>query len=281
MPILFDQTRLVSVVRGYASTAIAAEAAPDSTTDDYAADQQKVNVRKTIDFLLPIVRQTGACSVLDVGCGVGVMVDTLCQHGLDAYGVDMAPVARYWAAHALSPQHFAVVDPHTMQLPFADGVLDFVFSFGVIEHVGTSDGHADRLVDYHAIRQQWLHEVLRVIKPGGFLLIGGPNRNFPLDVAHGPDSRASRFERWLSERLRVSVHAPWGDNFLWGYGDLARYLSGRNYSLRGLSIADYVGFSRVPGLFRWAVRVYVRYMPETLLATGFNPWLMALIRKEG
>lgn len=277
---MFDKKRLLSSVRGYGSTSTDGEQAPESTTDDYAEDQQAVNARKTIDFLAPILRRTGSHSVLDVGCGVGVMVQTLCENGIDAYGVDIAPVTRYWAARDLSRERFAVVGTQSLALPFADGILDFAFSLGVIEHVGTSDGHANRLPGYHDIRRQWLAEAYRVVKRGGHLLIGGPNRNFPVDVAHGPDSHAARFENWLSRQCRVTIHKPWGDNFLWGYDDFVRYLPSAHWTMTPLSIAGYVFFSRVPALLRPLAEAYIRYLPCTLLGTGFNPWVMALIRKE-
>ena len=281
MGLMFDKARFLSSVGGYSSTSAGVEPAPETTTDNYAEDQQAVNTRKTLDFLLPILRRTGSHSALDVGCGVGVMVQALCANRIDAYGVDIDSVTRYWAAQALSRERFAVVGIQSLALPFADGALDFVYSFGVIEHIGTSDGHADRLPDYHEIRRQWLTELCRVVKTGGHLLIGGPNRNFPVDVAHGPDSRASRFENWLSRQFRATIHKPWGENFLWGYNDISRYLpGGAHWAVKPISIAAYVGFSRVPPLLRPLAEAYIRYLPGPLLGTGFNPWVMALIKKE-
>ena len=79
-------------------------------------------------------------------------------------------------------------------------------TFGAIEHVGTTNGHADRRPDWHAVRQQWLREIFRVLSPGGRMLIGGPNRAFPIDVAHGPDNQAASWERWLARRLGLSAN---------------------------------------------------------------------------
>ncbi|WP_430009717.1 methyltransferase domain-containing protein, partial [Methylophaga lonarensis] len=172
------------------------------------------------------------------------------------------------------------VDPYELQLPFEDNSLDFAFTLGVIEHIGTSDGHADRLPNYREIRKRWLREVFRVLKPGGRMLIGGPNRNFPVDTAHGPDSKASAVERKLSDWAGATVHKVWGENFLWSYKDFPDYLQGLDYELEALSVKNYVYFSRVPKPFRKLTEWYIDYLPKPLLKTGFNPWVMALVTKK-
>src|SRR5205807_3832455 len=44
-----------------------------------------------------------------------------------------------------------------------------------------------------------------------------PNRCFPVDTAHGPDSMAMNWEKTFAARTGVTIHRPWGENFLWGY----------------------------------------------------------------
>ncbi len=257
------------------------DGSPDTTTDAYAEDQAAVNVRKTLDYVLPYVEREGARRMVDIGCGVGTMVKTLLERGYDAYGTDLLGLERFWSRQELPHDRFFVVDAANTRLPFRDGSLDFALTFGVIEHVGTSDGHADRLPDYHAIRRAWVLEAMRTLRVGGCLLIGGPNRNFPVDVAHGLDSRASGPERLVSAWVGASVHKTWGASFLWGYADLRKYLAGMPCVIEPQSVANYVGFSRVPGLVRGLVEAYVEHLPKGLLGTGFNPWMMALVRKTG
>ncbi|MGR8930437.1 MAG: class I SAM-dependent methyltransferase [Gammaproteobacteria bacterium] len=276
---IVDRNRLVSATSGFRSTDSQSLDLPDLTTDDYADTQLQLNERKTLDFVLPFIHETGAKSVLDVGCGVGKMVSTLSDEGFDAYGVDLSGLQNRWKQLNLSPSHFFVVGPEKLSLPFHDNSLDFAFSLGVIEHVGTSDGHAARRADYHEIRKQWTQEIFRTISPGGHMLLAGPNRAFPIDVAHGLDSQSSALERKLSEWAGASVHKTWGENFLWGYPDVHRYLAGQNYSLKPLSVASYLHHSRVPALVRPLVKAYVDYLPKYLLDTGFNPWTAVLVRK--
>lgn len=252
---------------------------PDTTTDDYAHDQASTNVRKSLEYLRPILDRVGARAVLDVGCGVGVMVRTLLEHGYDAYGTDFPALVRFWRQAQMPTDRMFCVDAGMFRLPFADGAFDLVYTLGVIEHVGTTDGHADRRADCHRVRQDWLREVFRVVRPGGYALIGGPNRGFPVDVAHGSDSRAAWWERTLSSLAGATVHRVWGENFLWSYRDVDRYLSEIDHETQALSVSGYLGFSRVPAIVRPLAEAYVRHLPRRLLATGFNPWMMALVRK--
>jgi SAM-dependent methyltransferase len=265
-------------VLGY-PTLSARPSAPVITTDAYASDQYSHHPVVVRNFLLPTIAALHAKAVLDVGCGVGGMVSELLASGVDAYGVDLADNEARW--HALGRPHdrFAVVDPNAFALPFDDGAFDFLFSFGVIEHVGTANGHADRLPNYHEIRKAWVRELFRVTKPGGHLLLGGPNRRFPIDAAHGCDGNASGIERWLYNATRLSIHRVWGRHFLWSFSDLSGYLLGLSCDVTPRRIEGLIEFGRVPALVRPLARSYVRYLPRFLLGTGANPWMLALVRR--
>ncbi|WP_164712486.1 class I SAM-dependent methyltransferase [Methylobacterium currus] len=251
----------------------------DVTTEDYADAQEIFQPGKARGFLLPIIREAPARTLLDVGCGMGGMATALEEEGYQSYGVDLPGLERRWASAGRSPDRFFLVDPDRFALPFVDGSIDFAFTFGVIEHVGTTDGHADRRPNWHTARRDWLREIFRVLRPGGRMLVGGPNRGFLLDVAHGPDSRAAAWELWLTRRLGVTVHRIWGDNFLWAYGDVRRYLDGLPCTIEARSVAGFLEFSRAPAALRGLARAYVRHLPRALLGTGFNPWVMALITR--
>jgi SAM-dependent methyltransferase len=104
--------------------------------------------------------------VLDNGCGLGTYLQALAPYSERRFGLelefDRASQAR---AHATG-----VVQALGEQLPFAARCLDLVLSNEVIEHVD-DDGLA-------------LAEMVRVLKPGGRLLLFCPNRWYPVEQ-HG------------------------------------------------------------------------------------------------
>ncbi len=277
---LIREERLAGRIDGYPST-IAPELARayDSIESAYAESQLTDNIQKTDRYLLPLVQRIGARTVLDAGCGVGATAERLRELGIDAYGFDLVENVKFWRQQQRPVDRFVVAAPVDPVLPFADGAFDFVYSIGVIEHVGTTNGHADRRHDYHEIRRRWTLELLRVVRKGGCLLLAGPNRCFPIDTAHGPDSKAMNWEKAFAARMGVTIHRPWGENFLWGYSDVRQYLAGGVVAVEPLSIESLINFSRVPRLGRALARLYVRWLPKSVLGTGFNPWVAALITK--
>ncbi len=274
--------KIVTHVEGYGSL-VAEQEDLKNVFDEYAIRQNLKHKDQVLSFLLPLIKAHYSApfrTVIDVGCGVGMMVKTFMDLGYDAYGVDLVSSVRSWVENRLSKKNFFVVDTEILSLPFEDNSMDIAYSLGVIEHVGTTNGHSDRREDYREIRKQWLLEVFRVVKPGGCMIIGGPNRNFPID-SHGPDSRASTFEKWLYRKCKVSIHKIWGEHFLWGFKDFDRYLEGMPYEIHGLRMKNYHKEMRnVPKPLRNLFRFYIDNLPGGLLKTGFNPWAIAFIEKK-
>jgi SAM-dependent methyltransferase len=277
---LIREDKLAGRMDGYPSTiAPQLASAYDSIVSAYAESQLTDNIAKTDRYLLPLARRVDACNALDAGCGVGATVERLREHGVDAYGFDLVENVKFWREQKRPPDRFVVAAPIDPLLPFADGTFDLVYSFGVIEHVGTTNGHSNRRRDYHEIRRRWTLELFRVVRQGGYLFLAGPNRRFPIDTAHGPDSAAMKWEKAFATRFGVTIHRPWGENFLWGYSDVQRYLADREVVIEPLSIEDLMNFSRVPKPLRAVSHAYVRFLPKSMLGTGFNPWVAALVKK--
>lgn len=94
---------------------------------------------------------------LDIGCGEGSNTRKLAEAGARMTGIDIAPtfIRHATEAEAEAPLGIAYRIADGMALPFADGSFDFATAFMSLMDMP----HQDRV----------LAEVLRVLKPGGFL----------------------------------------------------------------------------------------------------------------
>jgi SAM-dependent methyltransferase len=105
--------------------------------------------------------------VLENGCGVGVYARQLSLRGAgEVVGLEFE-LERLQQAHATVPQ---VVNAAGEHLPFPNNSFDLVLSHEVLEHV------AD---DAAALR-----EMVRVLRPGGRIVLFVPNRGYPFET-HG------------------------------------------------------------------------------------------------
>ena len=99
-------------------------------------------------------------SVLDVGSGVGWVVDQLLSRGLSTEGCDISPDAVHRLSNRFPAARFFQLSLGTDPIPRPDGSYDVVTMLDVAYHV-TDD-------------QLWLEglrEVARVLRPGGRLII--------------------------------------------------------------------------------------------------------------
>ena len=104
-------------------------------------------------------------TVLDCGCGMGVYLMMMGKlRNLRLYGVDGDVARLQWAEREGVPAPLSSVDIH--RLPFADGTFDKILMSEVLEHLA-DDRNA-------------LHEIFRVLKPGGTLAISVPHANYPV-----------------------------------------------------------------------------------------------------
>ena len=127
----------------------AAEAAPlfDVHADDYrdavaksiafAGQEHDYFARRKAEYLVELtaelVGKPADLSVLDIGCGVGVVDRFLVPSFRELHGVDVAGEAVARAAQDHPAGHFCVYDGGA--LPFSDDTFDVAFAACVLHHI--------------------------------------------------------------------------------------------------------------------------------------------------
>ena len=113
---------------------------------------------RDIDFICVFAKKNFGKKVLEVGCGGGERTHLFVKAGCNVTAVDLVDKRK---TSLVSGHKFVVADGRN--LPFKDETFDVVVSFDVLEHI-------DR-------ERKFLEESSRVLKKGGTLVVGTPNRN--------------------------------------------------------------------------------------------------------
>jgi SAM-dependent methyltransferase len=127
------------------------------------------NYDSNLEFLRRVAAVLKSRSaILEIGCGKGLLLDTLQKLGHEVTGIDVDPGA-IAACRASFPDLDARVGSGA-SIGFPAGSFDVVLSFDVFEHIRDSDGH--------------LREVRRVLRPDGVYLLQTPNKwtNVPFEI---------------------------------------------------------------------------------------------------
>lgn len=276
---------------GYIDFTLSGEAhEKSSTTEEHSLNQSSEGANRLDDeFIVPYVDREPGGRILDVGCGIGRTVSKLVARGREAYGVDLPCLSGFWAELRRDPERFFCADASA--LPFTNDYFDTVISLGVIEHIGTRLGHCTLEDDYLTKRQRYADELLRVVKPGGRILIACPNKSFPLDPQHevtddfSRDAFSVKIRDALCERTRLNIHKVWGKYHLLSYGEVRSLFCSGNGNLfepqpvKGYFALDLFKSGFLKPFGRLA-DLYINHMPGLLTATPLNPYLIVQIRKK-
>jgi SAM-dependent methyltransferase len=73
--------------------------------------------------------------ILDIGCGIGLLVEQFCRLGYQAVGVDISKAA---IELSLCPDKCFLVES-SAQLDYPDGYFDLVVSHEVLEHISSTE----------------------------------------------------------------------------------------------------------------------------------------------
>jgi len=137
--------------------------------------------RRYVDFALSHVPCSNA-SILDLGCGSGWSIAAFRNAGHRAFGVDL--LANVEARESNNAVPYICAD--ATALPFRDSSMDLVGMHQVLEHMPSPESV--------------LHEVLRILKPKGRLVVVGPNL---LSVGLAIKFTAKECERTIRNRGRL------------------------------------------------------------------------------
>jgi len=141
--------------------------------------------REFEEVVLPLLDRNGIsptalATILDFGCGCGRLVRqwrARIAHGMPMLvGVDCDPRMVRWCEQHLPFAEFAVNDV-SPPLAFDDGQFDLIYSRSVFTHFPES------------LQDEWLAEVWRVLKPGGWFLFTVRGDSYR-DVMHPEDLAA-------------------------------------------------------------------------------------------
>ncbi|RSM83244.1 SAM-dependent methyltransferase [Kibdelosporangium aridum] len=127
-------------------------------------------------------------TVLEAGCGEGYGADLLAQCAKTVIGLDYDELTTKHVARKYPRVH--MLRGNLVMLPFADQSIDVVANFQVVEHLWE--------------QERFLAECVRVLRPGGRLLITTPNRitfspgrDTPLNPFHTRELNAAELTELL------------------------------------------------------------------------------------
>ena len=175
--------------------------------------------------------------ILSAGCGNGADVSVLREEGYDACGVDV-----YDASACSHFQLGSITD-----VPFPDSTFDAITALEVLEHVvGEERGMASR-------------ELMRVLKPEGWLIIATPNLRFPVDEHGDP----------------VRLHSVFRDYTL-SIGELETLFG----KAKTLTWDGYFAFERFGAFGNWIAAVQHAYDLSVIHRSFLNPHFFLAFRRH-
>jgi SAM-dependent methyltransferase len=169
------------------------------------------------NYLAPILDEYPGASICSIGCGTGADVALLRQRGYDAWGFSPTRT-EVFGAHGRDVAPY-LAKGTAQERPFGDRQFNIAYALEVIEHVGCRNFGTEITETTTQERESFLDACLRIVKPGGFLMLTSSNRLCPLDFGHRhPYTAVGRLAGKFG-RLGVTWPTHPG-NFLVSIGDI-------------------------------------------------------------
>jgi SAM-dependent methyltransferase len=204
--------------------------------------------------------------VLVAGCGQGHEALFIRNElGAKVTGVDVAELWDPIRSLAANTADFELLASSVLDLPFADDSFDMVFYHHVIEHVSDPAGS--------------LQELARVLRPGGLIYVGTPNRHRAIGYLGSFDATALQKLRWNMADYRARINRQFrnelGAHAGFSEKELSSLLSAQFTDVRVFT-SDYLRFKygeRVPRLLLKAVCSHALrgVAAPSVYAVGWHP----------
>lgn len=193
--------------------------------------------------------------ILEDGCGVGSYLSRFMQTAKHAVGIEIEYERAHAAKQICTEANTDVVTSCGEYLPFQDNSFDLILSHEVIEHVND---------DLLSVR-----EMVRVLKPGGRIVLFCPNRGYPFET-HGIYWRGKYrfgnklFVNYLPRSLRDKL-APHVN--IYTKGDLEKLFAGLpvQFAERTVIFGGYDNLIRRFGILGKGLRAVLQGLEKTPL----------------
>ncbi|TAK77417.1 MAG: class I SAM-dependent methyltransferase [Aquabacterium sp.] len=260
---------------------IVGERFDDPTDETLLTYEENSNADLTANYWTPLFKKLWPKArkeprLLSVGCGTGVDVEMLHKEGFDSVGIDCGNRTAVWPRRAHYERLLLANGKH---LPFDDNSFDAAFCGCVFPHVGVVGDSNQTAPDVDDQRYAMAREMVRILRPGGYVVVASPNRWFPMDIFHGrtPGSYKPRFNSPASR-------------FLMSVGDYERVFARAGTGpATPLPVENYWGFIRsqnsIKGTLFGAPVRFVFWLVSRpgmgwLRGSPINPWIVVMLQKQ-
>lgn len=138
----------------------------DSTIDQYYRPIQGYFMRKRLEISLSLMKQKKVDKILDVGYGGGTFMPTLARLCHELHGIDTLPNPKD-VESILKKQNVKakLITGSIFKTLYKEDYFDTVVCISVLEHFITRE------------LNESIREMHRILKPGGYLIMGFPSKN--------------------------------------------------------------------------------------------------------
>jgi ubiquinone/menaquinone biosynthesis C-methylase UbiE len=153
--------------------------------DSYRGDSAGSHFFQTRQkIIMSLLSNLSGGALLDIGCGPGLMAEPCGNQGFTYCGIDISERMIAECRHRPGkPQSASFLVGKMQGLPFTDNYFDVLLCMGALEYVPAAEETVARM------------EMLRVVKPGGLLIISHLNRLSPYWL----------WQRFVYQQIRACV----------------------------------------------------------------------------